>query len=312
MSDSTGADSTGLGKPSAARSSRPSDRGGDHFSAPLGSARSGRLRFTGGAHRLLVRADPRERGLFRARFGGRLPMVGFRDGVVTVRYPGTPTDGWPDRRSGRPAEVALNTTIPWDVEIRGGASRIAADLRGLRLGSLEVSGGASHLELVLPVPVGTVAVVVDGGASNAAARGGRRHVPRVWRQACRRGGGGAGPARSGIRRRGGPLRPVREGRRQRVDHRVERTTEGGGGFRPVRESGMAARRTPRARRVGGPRSGYGAAGRRASRRPSTATDDTRRRTVKEESVADIRPVFGTPADPGLLGPDGVHPSLVGK
>jgi dihydrofolate reductase len=43
MSDSTGAGSTGLGKPSAARSSRPSDRGGDHFSAPLGSARSGRL-----------------------------------------------------------------------------------------------------------------------------------------------------------------------------------------------------------------------------------------------------------------------------
>ncbi len=29
-----------------------------------------------------------------------------------------------------------------------------------------MSGGASHLELVLPVPVGTVAVVFDGGASN--------------------------------------------------------------------------------------------------------------------------------------------------
>ena len=166
MSDSTGAGSTGLGKPSAARSSRPSDRGGDHFSAPLGSARSGRLRFTGGAHRLLVRADPRERGLFRARFGGRLPMVGFRDGVVTVRYPKIPTDGWLDRQPERPAEIALNARVAWDVEICGGASRIAADLRGLRLGSLEVSGGASHLELVLPVPVGTVAVVVDGGASN--------------------------------------------------------------------------------------------------------------------------------------------------
>ena len=34
--------------------------------------------------------------------------------------------------------------------------------------------------------------------------------------------------------------------------------------------------------------------------------------MKEEAVVDIQPVFGTRADPGLQGPDGVHPSLAGK
>jgi hypothetical protein len=93
-------------------------------------------------------------------------MVGLREGVVTVRFPGTPTDYRPISRSSRPAEIALNTTIPWDVEVRGGASRIAADLSALRLASLEVSGGVCQAEVVLPVPVGTVAVFFDGGASN--------------------------------------------------------------------------------------------------------------------------------------------------
>ena len=149
---------------------RREDRGGDHFAAQLGSSRSGHLRFTGGAHRVVVRADLRLRGLYRARFGDRMPMVGVQGGLVTIRRPRVPACGWLDYRSERPAEVALNARIPWDVEIRGGASRLVADLRGLRLVSLKVDGGASRLELSLPAPSGTVAVVVLGGASNVVIR----------------------------------------------------------------------------------------------------------------------------------------------
>ena len=166
MSDPSGAGPTKLANTSAARSSRQRGRGGDHLSAPLGSARSGRLRFTGGAHRVVVRAGPRVLGLCRARFGDLVPMVGLREGVVTVRYPRPPADDWPDSRSARPVEIMLNACVPWDVEIRGGASHVAADLRGIRLGSFEVFGGASRVEVDLPVPVGSVAVVFDGGASN--------------------------------------------------------------------------------------------------------------------------------------------------
>ena len=147
---------------------QPVDRGGDQFAAPLGSSTSGRLRFTCSAHRVVIRADVHLRGLYRARFGYRKPVVGVRGGVVTIRYPRIPACDWLILRSERPAEVELNARIPWDVEVRGGASRLLADLRGLRLGSLKVDGGASRLEVVLPASSGIVAVVILGGASNIA------------------------------------------------------------------------------------------------------------------------------------------------
>lgn len=151
--------------PIASSGTQTQDWGREYFAAPLGSSTSGRLRFTCGAHRVVIRADVHLRGLYRARFGYRKPVVGVRGGVVTIRFPDC---DWLNLRSERPAEVELNARIPWDVEIRGGASRLAADLRELRLGSLSLDGGASRLEVVLPAPSGAVAVVILGGASNVA------------------------------------------------------------------------------------------------------------------------------------------------
>lgn len=166
MADPRNTDSTSLDNPSVGRSAcRDEQRVGDHFIAPLGSAKRGLLRFTGGAHRVVVRADLLVRGLCRAHFGHRMPMVGVQGGVMTIRYPRA-VDDWLDRRSESPAEVALNARIPWDIEVRGGASRLVADLYRLRLGSLDLNGGASRLEMALPIPVGTVAVVINGGANN--------------------------------------------------------------------------------------------------------------------------------------------------
>jgi hypothetical protein len=129
------------------------------------------LRFTNGAHRVTIRYDPRIRSLCRARFGELVPMIGMRRGVVTIRYPGGPSCDWLDGRSaGCPAEVALNAGIPWDIEVRGGASRLTADLRGLRLGALSLDGGAGRVEVLLPTPSATVAVAILGGASNVAIR----------------------------------------------------------------------------------------------------------------------------------------------
>jgi hypothetical protein len=124
--------------PIPARNAQSEERD-EHFAVPLGSSRSGNLRFTGGAHRLLVRADSRVRSLFRARFGDRKPRVGVHGGIVTIRYPRSSNGDWTNCRSELTAEIVLNTSIPWDVEVRGGASRLLADLRELRLGSLNGS-----------------------------------------------------------------------------------------------------------------------------------------------------------------------------
>ncbi len=161
---------TNPGSSIPARRTRPEDRSGSggHFSAPLGSSKNGHLRFTRGAHRVVIRPDSHLRGFYRARFGERMPTIRVQGSVVTIRYPRIPSRDWLNDRSERLAEVALNARIPWDVEIRGGASRLLADLRGLRLGSLKVDGGASRLEVALPAPSGTVALVIFGGASNVA------------------------------------------------------------------------------------------------------------------------------------------------
>jgi hypothetical protein len=99
-----------------------------------------------------------------------MPVVEVRGGVVIIRYTWVASCDWTGNHPERPAEIALNAGIPWDVDVRGGASRLLADLSGLRLGSLKVDGGASRLEVVLPDPSGAVSVVILGGASNVAIR----------------------------------------------------------------------------------------------------------------------------------------------
>ena len=170
MSEPRATDPTNPRYPIAAHGTAPEDHGGSggYFAAPLGSSKNGRLRFRNGAHRIVIRADSHLQGLYRASFGDRMPTVGVQSGIVTILYPRIPVDDWLNRRSERLAGVELNARIPWDIEIRGGASRLVADLRGLRLGALSVDGGASRLEVVLPAPSGTVVVVVLGGASNVA------------------------------------------------------------------------------------------------------------------------------------------------
>ena len=170
MDESRGYEPRNPTNPILTRHASPEDRSSGHFVAPLGSVGSGRLRFTNGAHRVVIRGEPRLRELCRAHFGKRTPSVSARRGVVNIEYAGFPTGDWLYRRSERPAEVTLNSSIPWDVEVRGGASRLVADLRGLRLGSLKVGGGASRVEVILPAPSGSVTVLVFGGASNVAIR----------------------------------------------------------------------------------------------------------------------------------------------
>ena len=151
------------------RTASGEQRKGGEFAVSLGSLRSGRLVFASGASRITVRADSSMADLYRARFEGRAPRVGAaEDGTVTIRFPRFPLMDWHYYLRERTGEVALNARIPWDIEIRDGASRLTADLRGLELRSLKLRGGASRVEVTLPTPSGTVPVRVLGGASNVA------------------------------------------------------------------------------------------------------------------------------------------------
>lgn len=148
--------------------------------APRGPTTAGRLVFLSGAPNLDLRAD---RGLadelYRAQFEGPVPRVRLREGVVTVRYARLGWLDWRGRVAGQVVSASvhwrkdrgafvLNASVPWTIELRGGASRLKADLRDAELQGLDVRGGTSQLDLQLPRPNGPVAIRIVGGIGRMA------------------------------------------------------------------------------------------------------------------------------------------------
>ena len=137
------------------------------FSAPLGDVERGRLIVPSGIFQLTVRADAEMTALYQARFEGAVPDVKTKDGEVTIRYP---RRLWVLGGKMGAATVTLNTAIPWQIMIQGGASDITAELGNLDLAGLEVKGGMSMIRLELPVPSSAVPIRISGGASEIAIR----------------------------------------------------------------------------------------------------------------------------------------------
>jgi hypothetical protein len=140
------------------------------FSAPLGESTRGRLVIVSGATHLTLRADAALPTLYRARFERLVPDVWADGGTVMVKYRHIPWLDWLlDLRNGWStprAEIVLNGAIPWEIDIRGGASWFEADLRGLRLDAFSLRGGVSKAEVQLPRPTGAVPIRLIGGVSD--------------------------------------------------------------------------------------------------------------------------------------------------
>ncbi|HEX2993499.1 MAG TPA: hypothetical protein VHP14_01670 [Anaerolineales bacterium] len=138
------------------------------FSAPLGDLKAGRLEVTSGVANLELYGDRSTRDLFHAEFRGLIPEVRLRNERVNLHYHFGLGDFlqhilWGNRDAG---DVALNTSIAWQIELRGGVSNLDADLRELRVSSLTITGGISNTDLLLPPPTGTVQIHLASGVSN--------------------------------------------------------------------------------------------------------------------------------------------------
>ncbi len=132
---------------------------GEIFSAPLEDQESGRLVVSCGISRLSLRADDRMAELYQAHFEGPLPNVKTKEGTVTIRYPRRLL-GLGEKQGA--AEVALSVAIPWRIVIQGGAAEVVAELGGLDLAGLEVTGGFSMIRLELPAPSSVVPIRIRG------------------------------------------------------------------------------------------------------------------------------------------------------
>ncbi len=135
--------------------------------APLEGVTAGRLELTKGASKVNLKGDPALTELYRATFEGPAPEITVSGGTVTAQQ----------RRRFRPfdwrsqsADFALSAAVPWDISLRGGMWKLMADLRQLRVTGLEVTGGASDIEISLPAPAGIVPVRISGGASKVTLR----------------------------------------------------------------------------------------------------------------------------------------------
>jgi DNA-binding MarR family transcriptional regulator len=95
-----------------------------------------------------------------ADFGRRGAHLSEKDGRVEIGR-----GGWAGgvTEAGR---VVIHRDVRWKVTVRGGASHLVIDLRGARLASLAVTGGANTVEIDLPVPEGLVPVRLHGGVSH--------------------------------------------------------------------------------------------------------------------------------------------------
>jgi len=147
--------------------SKPLLGGTATYTVKLADVTAGRLEFTKGASKITLGADSSLTDLYRAAFEGPVPEIRVDGGTVTVQQ----------RRRFRPfdwraqsADFTLSTAVPWEIVLRGGMWKLSADLRGLQITGLHVSGGASDIEITLPAPVGTVPVRIAGGASKVKVR----------------------------------------------------------------------------------------------------------------------------------------------
>lgn len=133
------------------------------FGAEIGSVTAGRLIFTRGMSELNLYATDSPEELYRARFEGNVPEVRVDGGVIAVEYPNVLN---PLKWSRISADIGLNPTIPWEIEVRGGAAGVTADLTRLRTEGFSLTGGVSNVTVDLPAASGRVPVEISGGAND--------------------------------------------------------------------------------------------------------------------------------------------------
>ena len=136
-----------------------------NMDVPLGDVSKGTLTLLSGVPRLSIASDASMSHLMRAHFERPLPEVRVKDGTVQIRYPRISLRNWLFSWRQPLAELTLNASIPWSIEVRGGVSNFHADLRAIQLTGLNLQGGVSNFWAALPDPSGTVSIVVGGGVS---------------------------------------------------------------------------------------------------------------------------------------------------
>jgi DNA-binding MarR family transcriptional regulator len=140
---------------------------GEELSAPLAGAQHGQFELTRGASNVTL-GSLRGGLLYRIRHEGPAPRVRLEGGQLQVEY----------QRSalrmlafGKHAlQIDLNERLPWQLRFKGGANKLSANLRQLKLKSVELLGGATHTSFELPPVSEIVPLRIGGGVQHVSIR----------------------------------------------------------------------------------------------------------------------------------------------
>jgi hypothetical protein len=91
---------------------------------------------------------------------GVAPTATQNGGTIAVSLTST------GRQGPAALRILLSSGVDWRIRLDGGATEESVDLSHARLAALDFGAGASHIDVSLPRPVGTVPVTMSGGASS--------------------------------------------------------------------------------------------------------------------------------------------------
>jgi hypothetical protein len=159
--DQTGQVAAALGA-GAEAAAAAGEAGPAESSAPVSPGGVARLEFNKGAAKVVIRGEAGMTELYRARFEGPAPevLVNGNSLIVQQKRRFRPFD-W----RGQSSDLTLNAGLSWAISFRGGMWLLDADLRGMQVQAMDIKGGASQVEIWLPLPRGIVPVRLSGGAS---------------------------------------------------------------------------------------------------------------------------------------------------
>jgi hypothetical protein len=142
------------------------------FMVALNSATCGHLVFLSDVAWLTILTDPSLQGLARGSFEEHLPRVRVEESTIIIECGDLPSRNMENHSQKHLGAITLNPSVPWEIEFRGRATNIKANLRHLELRSLDLLGGTSQVELLLSRPVKTSFIYMTEGMENSAI-----HVP---------------------------------------------------------------------------------------------------------------------------------------
>lgn len=136
---------------------------------PVGELTKAALDLSFGAADVNVHGESLGDTLFKSHieYSGEKPEVSFErsGGTLTISDRSQGFGLFFGPRGKRRIDLALDSGLPWSIDISGGASHVNLALGNVPVRDVNLSGGANNITLILGPPSGTVAIDVSGGAS---------------------------------------------------------------------------------------------------------------------------------------------------